>query len=999
MGPWSSGKKSTNGNEDTAAHRQGAAPRQGPGRPSRGPTGYGRSNTRPQDDMSREHEDRGQQARQVARGEGQPEGRAVARSHGRPVHKRPGAGPPEGSTSHHVLQGPRHTGVLPPAPASVRHHSSERIRTLSNSNDPRRVDTMRNRRDNSPVKNVHNVRAIQNTVGVGGNHSRSIGRGGMQPGPVSARGGVPRPSRPPAASHPLSVPGRTPGPPQEHRPSTQHRDQPVTSASTDRDASTLIDDGTRSSQQIVTNPRHKGSNRSYNQSQIQNNQNSAASSSRASNTSRTNNTATNDQSRLPNSQSSRTDASSVCGTSRQIVQKPGKNNNPGHIVNIEPNSGQRTNNVLAEPDLNRLSSCSSDGENNADVASASNARNKQKNKTAKGERIKPENANTRTMAGNSAEGANQGNRERNVELEISALGSNTRRGVLSSNNPSTNVDNPHAQQVQRTDYNTRANRPVQNPQVLKQKPTQHVRAHQQRPGQSIRGDRAENMESVDRSNLSNANSTDTTAARNPRTNSSGDSAAGVNEPTSDRRSVEGQTVNTPTEGPRERPGASEQNGLNTVVKPVSKTNKTNNTVSRQQPVAESDSSSSSRDRGERVQRSDHTRGALNEGSEARNHRPSEVNEPSSQATARNSRITNNRNEPVSANASRNTTATNNTSDSANTAASSQRRTEVTRVDGPRNNQASSQNRTQVQNSNTRSNTSQNDSVRPMNTQGNNRSATCTRASNTGNTGQVRALVQGNNASNTGARVSNQRVSNQNRSNMSATVTAQVGNSRPSQQRQVQSGAILDPSQLSVDIIEDSVSDQPPPYSTLDNPRNNRRSHRGNSPGQALPDILNLHVHPPRQNESRSNRRGVQPQGGARRNRGLSGRRPPRGTTRLDSTSSSWEGCSKWGCLRCLTIITTFRWILITLAMLGVCCVLTGIILGALHMTIGSSFLTLSLMFIGKLRSYILKIYVCDRYCRSTNLGNTCPLTMPLSSTNSIIYRCLYPGLNTVQIDI
>ena len=951
MGPWSSGKKTTNGNEDTVAHRQGAAPRQGPGRPSRGPTGHGRSNTRPQDGRSREYEDRGQQARQVAREEGQPQGRAVARSHGRPVHKRPGAGPPEGSTSQHVLQGPRQTSVLPPAPASVRYHSAhnERIRTLSNSNDPRRANTMRSRRDNSPVKNVHNVRAIQNTVGSMGNHSRSIGRGGIQPGPVSARGGVPRPSRPPAPSHPLSVPGRTPGPSQEHRPSAQHRDQPVTSASTDRDTSTLIDDGARSGQQIVTNPKHKGQNRSYNQSQNQNNQNTAASSSRASNTPRINNTATNDQPCLPNSQSSRTDANSVCGTSRQIVQKPGKNNNPGRIINIEPHSGQRTNNVLVELDITRLSSCSSDGDNNAEGASVSNARNKQKNKTAKGERIKPENANTRTMTGNSAEGANRGNRERNIESGVFALGSNTKRNLLSSNNPSTNVDNPRAQQVQRTSDNSGDNRPVQNPQVLKQKPTQHVRTHQQRPGQSSTGDRAENMGSADRSNLNHGHSADTTVVRNLRTNSSTDSTAGVNESTSDRRSVEGQLVNRPTEGPREGPGASEQNDLNTIVKPVSKMNKTNTAVNRQQPVPVGDSSSSSRDRSERVQRSDHISATLNEGSGARNQRLSEDDEPSSQATARN--------QPVSANAPSNTTATNNTSDSANTAAASQRRTEMPGVNGPRNNQTSGQNRTPVQNSNARS---QNDRARPVNTQGNNnRSATCARASNTGNSGQIRTVVQGNSANNTGARVSNQ-----NRSNVSSTVTAPVGNSGPSQQRRLQSGAVLDPSQLSVNIIENSVSDQPPPYSTLDNSRSNRRNHRGNrgnSPGQALPDILNSHVHPPRQNESRSNRQGANPQqnGGARRNRGVTGRRPPPGSTRLDSRSSSLEGCTKWGCLRCLTIITTFRWILITLALLGVCCVLTGIVLGALHMTIGSSFLTLSLMFIGKLRSYNLKIYVYE----------------------------------------
>ena len=846
MGPWSSGKKTTNGNEDTVAHRQGAAPRQGPGRPSRGPTGHGRSNTRPQDGMSREYEDRGQQARQVAREEGQPQGRAVARSHGRPVHKRPGAGPPEGSTSQHVLQGPRQTGVLPPAPASVRHHSAhnERIRTLSNSNDPRRADTMRSRRDNSPVKNVQfKTQLAQWEITV---DLLAEGEFNQDPCPQEVasqdRQGLQR-----QAILFLFQGGHR----DLHKntdPQHNTRDQPVTSASTDRDTSTLIDDGARSGQQIVTNPKHKGQNRSYNQSQNQNNQNTAASSSRASNTPRINNTATNDQPRLPNSQSSRTDANSVCGTSRQIVQKPGKNNNPGRIINIEPHSGQRTNNVLAEPDITRLSSCSSDGDNNAEGASASNARNKQKNKTAKGERIKPENANTRTMTGNSAEGANRGNRERNIESGVFALGSNTRRNLLSSNNPSTNVDNPRAQQVQRTSDNSGDNRPVQNPQVLKQKPTQHVRAHQQRPAQSSTGDRAENMGSADRSNLNHGHSADTTVVRNLRTNSSTDSTAGVNESTSDRRSVEGQLVNTPTEGPREGPGASEQNDLNTIVKPVSKMNKTNTAVNRQQPVPVGDSSSSSRDRSEHVQRSDHTSVALNEGSGARNQRPSEGDEPSSQATVRNSRITN-RNQPVSANAPSNTTATNNTSDSANTAASSQRRTEMPGVNGPRNNQTSGQNRTPVQSSNTRS---QNDRARPVNTQGNNRSATCARASNTGTEGQLRTIVQGNSTNNSGSRVSNQ-----NRSNMSSTVTAPVGNSGPSQQRRLQSGAVLDPSQLSVDIIENSVSDQPPPYSTLDNSRSNRRNHRGNrgsSPGQALPDILNSHVHPPRQNESRSNRR-------------------------------------------------------------------------------------------------------------------------------------------------
>lgn len=52
-------------------------------------------------------------------------------------------------------------------------------------------------------------------------------------------------------------------------------------------------------------------------------------------------------------------------------------------------------------------------------------------------------------------------------------------------------------------------------------------------------------------------------------------------------------------------------------------------------------------------------------------------------------------------------------------------------------------------------------------------------------------------------------------------------------------------------------------------------------------------------------------------------------------------------MKCVTAATTFRWVLVGLALLGVCCVLTGIILGALHMTVGNSFLTLSLMFIGQ----------------------------------------------------
>jgi hypothetical protein len=47
-------------------------------------------------------------------------------------------------------------------------------------------------------------------------------------------------------------------------------------------------------------------------------------------------------------------------------------------------------------------------------------------------------------------------------------------------------------------------------------------------------------------------------------------------------------------------------------------------------------------------------------------------------------------------------------------------------------------------------------------------------------------------------------------------------------------------------------------------------------------------------------------------------------------------------------VTTFRWILVALAGLGICCVVSGIVLGVLHISDNSSgFLTLSLMFIGQ----------------------------------------------------
>ncbi|XP_045214072.2 uncharacterized protein LOC123564499 isoform X2 [Mercenaria mercenaria] len=57
-----------------------------------------------------------------------------------------------------------------------------------------------------------------------------------------------------------------------------------------------------------------------------------------------------------------------------------------------------------------------------------------------------------------------------------------------------------------------------------------------------------------------------------------------------------------------------------------------------------------------------------------------------------------------------------------------------------------------------------------------------------------------------------------------------------------------------------------------------------------------------------------------------------------------EPC-KESCYKCLAVGTSFRWILVVLSLLGVCCVVTGIVLAALHAA-GNSFLFLAIMFIG-----------------------------------------------------
>jgi len=52
------------------------------------------------------------------------------------------------------------------------------------------------------------------------------------------------------------------------------------------------------------------------------------------------------------------------------------------------------------------------------------------------------------------------------------------------------------------------------------------------------------------------------------------------------------------------------------------------------------------------------------------------------------------------------------------------------------------------------------------------------------------------------------------------------------------------------------------------------------------------------------------------------------------------------CLRCFVTVTTFRWLLLFFASVGAGCILSGVVLGVLYVSLGTSFLVLSVMFMG-----------------------------------------------------
>jgi len=57
-------------------------------------------------------------------------------------------------------------------------------------------------------------------------------------------------------------------------------------------------------------------------------------------------------------------------------------------------------------------------------------------------------------------------------------------------------------------------------------------------------------------------------------------------------------------------------------------------------------------------------------------------------------------------------------------------------------------------------------------------------------------------------------------------------------------------------------------------------------------------------------------------------------------------CNHECCMRCFVTVTTFRWLLLFFASVGAGCILSGVVLGLLYISLGTSFLVLSVMFMG-----------------------------------------------------
>lgn len=122
-----------------------------------------------------------------------------------------------------------------------------------------------------------------------------------------------------------------------------------------------------------------------------------------------------------------------------------------------------------------------------------------------------------------------------------------------------------------------------------------------------------------------------------------------------------------------------------------------------------------------------------------------------------------------------------------------------------------------------------------------------------------------------------------------------------------------------------------------------------APTPALPDLLNSHrVPPPYDAQQPPSLRPAEVRGhGVARSGAGQASRPLSIVAQLNSSAERKGCCSRQLCIRCLVAMTTFRWLLVSFGLLGMGCIVAGVVLGALQMTSSSgSYLLHSVVFIG-----------------------------------------------------
>ncbi|KAL4240855.1 hypothetical protein ACF0H5_001640 [Mactra antiquata] len=170
------------------------------------------------------------------------------------------------------------------------------------------------------------------------------------------------------------------------------------------------------------------------------------------------------------------------------------------------------------------------------------------------------------------------------------------------------------------------------------------------------------------------------------------------------------------------------------------------------------------------------------------------------------------------------------------------------------------------------------------------------------------------------------------SNVNVSVTAAgpvVGDPRQIRTQDINVGIVsrLDHQRQGGNILPDLVTNTQPPPAPHHVPTSSQRPQL--QPGDPRAAMSPSHRHvDPRYRQHRDRRHG----------------RSRRHSHRHSTTEGTEEPC-KESCYKCLAVGTSFRWILVVLSLLGVCCVVTGIVLAALHAA-GNSFLFLAIMFIG-----------------------------------------------------